>query len=231
MPARDAPRPVVIAIDGPAGAGKGTLARRVAAELGYAHLDTGLLYRAVALAVIRSGRDPADPRAAEAAAKALDVGGADLGDPGLRDERTGDAASLVAALPGVRDALLEGQRRFAARPPGGAPGAVLDGRDTGTVVCPGADVKLFVDAALEERLRRRGRELRRRGIGARLDRVLRSMEERDRRDRARAVAPLAPAVDARVIDTTALDADAVFDRAMSFIRRQARSPEDRNPTG
>lgn len=210
--------PSVVAIDGPAASGKGTLARRIAAALGYAHLDTGMLYRAVGHAVLQAGGDPGDPRAAVAAAEALVA--ADVANPALRDEETGNAAGIVAADPGVRRALLQFQRRFAASPPGGAVGAVLDGRDIGTVICPDAGVKLFVVAALEERVRRRVRELQDRGIESISARVLQDMKARDERDRTRSVAPLAPAADAFVIDTTELSADAVFARAMSFVRQQ-----------
>ena len=210
--------PPVVAIDGPAASGKGTLARRVAAALGYAHLDTGMLYRAVGHAVLQAGCDPGDPRAAVAAAEALVA--ADVANPALRDEETGNAAGIVAADSGVREALLQFQRRFAASPPGGAPGAVLDGRDIGTVICPDAGVKLFVHAALDERVRRRVQELRDRGIESITAQVLRDMKARDERDRTRSVAPLAPAADACVIDTTELSADAVFAKAMSLIRPQ-----------
>ena len=217
--------PSVVAIDGPAASGKGTLARRIAAALGYAHLDTGMLYRAVGHAVLQAGGDPGDPRAAGAAAEALAA--ADVANPALRDEETGNAAGIVAADPGVRQALLQFQRRFAASPPGEAAGAVLDGRDIGTVICPDAGIKLFVVAALEERVRRRVRELRNRGIESIPAQVLQDMKARDERDRTRAVAPLAPAADAFVIDTTKLSADAVFARAMSFIR--SRGGVERKP--
>lgn len=211
-------QPVVIAVDGPAASGKGTLARRIAAELEYAYLDTGLLYRAVGLALLRAGQDPADTDAAAMAAQSFDAASADLSDPALRDEETGQAAGIVAANPAVRDALIDVQRRFAAKPPGSAKGAVLDGRDIGTVICPDADVKLFIDADIEERARRRVKELQDRGDPSIHSRVLQEMKERDERDRTRAVAPLAPAADASVVDTTNLNADAAFALAMSFIR-------------
>lgn len=210
--------PVVIAVDGPAASGKGTLARRLAAELGYAYLDTGLLYRAVGLALLRAGQDPADADAAAAAAAAFEAGSADLSDPALRDEETGKAAGIVAAIPAVRAALIDVQRRFAANPPAAAAGAVLDGRDIGTVICPDADYKFFIEADIEERARRRVKELQDRGDAVIPARVLQEMKERDERDRTRAVAPLAPAADASVIDTTNLNADAAFALAMSFIR-------------
>ena len=204
-------QPIVIAVDGPAASGKGTLARRLAAELGYAYLDTGLLYRAVGLSLIRAGQDPQDANAATAAA-------ADFSDPALREEETGKAAGIVAAVPAVRAALVDVQRRFAANPPDDAPGAVLDGRDIGTVICPDADYKFFIEADIEERARRRVKELQDRGDTVIPARVLQEMKERDERDRTRAVAPLAPAADASVLNTTNLNADAAFALAMSFIR-------------
>ena len=209
--------PVVVAIDGPAASGKGTLARRLSARLGYPHLDTGLLYRAVGLELLRRDIDPGDPEAAVAVAAGLDLAALDGAGAALRREATGNAATIVAAVPGVRDALRDLQRGFAAAPPGGAGGAVLEGRDIGTVICPNADVKLFIDASVTERSRRRLAELRDMGMDARLKDVLRDMKERDTRDRTRATAPLVPADDATVIDTTHLDADAVFDVAMSVI--------------
>jgi CMP/dCMP kinase len=210
--------PVVIAVDGPAAGGKGTLARRLAAALGYAYLDTGLLYRAVGLALLRAGQDPADAAAAAAAAASIEADSADYSDPALRDEETGKAAGIVAAIPAVRSALIDVQRRFAANPPGAAAGAVLDGRDIGTVICPDADYKFFIEADIEERARRRVKELQDRGDAVIPARVLQEMKERDERDRTRAVAPLAPAADASVVDTTNLNADAAFALAMSFIR-------------
>ena len=205
----------VIAIDGPAAAGKGTLARRLAAHLGFDYLDTGLIYRAVGMAVARDGGDPADPALAEAAARALTPEALAAGD--LRGDQAAQAASKVAAIPGVRAALLEFQRRFAACPPGGR-GAVLDGRDIGTVVCPEAPAKLFVTASIEIRAQRRLKELQAAGHAAIQDAVLADMKERDERDRTRAVAPLVPAEGAVVLDTTTLDADQAFDRALALVR-------------
>lgn len=206
---------MIIAIDGPAGAGKGTLAKRLAAHFRLAYLDTGLLYRAVGHAVLAAGALPEDPAPATRAAEALDP--VALADPALRGEDTAAAASKVSAIPAVRAALLAFQRRFAETPPGGAKGAVLDGRDVGTVVCPDADMKFFLTAAPEVRAERRVKELRERGLEAIYARVLRDMNERDARDRARAVAPLTPAPDALVLDTSTLDADAVFERALRHI--------------
>ncbi len=206
---------MIVAIDGPAAAGKGTLARRLAAHFGLAYLDTGLIYRAVGMAVVRTGGDPNDPETAETAAKALKPG--DLEAPDLRFDAAADAASRVSAIPGVRAALLAFQRKFAANPPRGAKGAVLDGRDIGTVVCPDADVKLFVTARVEVRAERRFKELRERGLDAIHGRVLADMKERDARDSARAVSPLEPAKDAYQLDTSDLDADQAYAAALEFI--------------
>lgn len=200
----------VIAVDGPAAAGKGTLARRLAAALDLPHLDTGLLYRAVGRRVLDAGCDPTDPAAAREA-EALTP--EDLARPDLRAPEVDRAASLVAAIPGVRAALLAFQRRFAE-----ARGAVLDGRDIGTVVFPDADLKLFVTASDEERARRRWRELKGRGIEVPFETVLADLRARDARDATRAVAPLRPAVDAIVLETTDLNADAAFARALAIVR-------------
>jgi CMP/dCMP kinase len=208
---------LIVAIDGPAASGKGTLARRIAERFQLAHLDTGKIYRATGLAVLVAGGDPADPVAAGKAAQSLDF--ATLADPRLRQEDAGRAASLVAAIPGVRAALLEAQRRFAHHPPSPAKGAVLDGRDIGTVVCPDADVKLFLMASAESRAERRVKELRESGAAAIYEAVLQDMRERDARDSERRVAPLAAAPDAITIDTTSLDADEVFEQASDLIAR------------
>lgn len=208
---------VIIAIDGPAAAGKGTLSKRVAQAYGFAHLDTGALYRAVGVAVLRAGGDPADAEAAARAARALQPEDGILNDPALRSDEAAQAASKVAAVPEVRAALLDFQRAFAATPPGSAPGSVLDGRDVGTVVCPNADAKLFVTASVEVRAERRLKELRERGIPAIPSDVLEDMKARDARDSQRTVAPLRPAADAFVLDTSALDADQAFAAATAFI--------------
>jgi cytidylate kinase len=206
---------LVIAIDGPASAGKGTLARRLAAALGLAHLDTGLLYRATGRRVLDASEDPADPRAAERAALALQP--ADLARPDLRGPAADRASSLVAAVPAVRAALLAFQRRVA------ADGAVLDGRDIGTVVCPDAPVKLYVTASPEARAERRFLELQAKGADVPLDQVAAEMRLRDQQDASRAAAPLRPADDAVLLDTTGLDADAVFTRALEIVRQRAGS--------
>ena len=212
----------MIAIDGPAASGKGTLARRLAEKFGLAHLDTGKIYRATGLAVLEAGADPVDAAAAEQAACHLDV--ARLGDPRLLREDVARASSIVAAFPAVRAALLDFQRRFAHHPPPPARGAVLDGRDIGTVVCPDANVKLFLVASAESRAERRVRELRERGAAAIYDDVLQDMRERDARDSERRVAPLAAAPDAIIIDTTLLDADEVFEQASDLIARHCARP-------
>ena len=203
----------MIAVDGPSAAGKGTLARRLAAHFGLRYLDSGSLYRAVAARLLRDGGDPADEVSAAAVARALtDV---DLEAPELRDEAVGQAASVVAPIVAVRVALLDYQRRFARTPPG----AVIDGRDIGTVVCPDATHKLFVTASAEVRVERRYRELRDRGAGGDREAVGREMAARDARDRERAVEPLRPAGDAIVLNTTALDADAAFEAALAALSR------------
>jgi cytidylate kinase len=205
---------MIIAIDGPAASGKGTLAKRIADRFGLHHLDTGLLYRAVARDVRRLGRDLSDPQAAAAAARALDP--ASLDDPDLRAPGAGEAASIVARIPQVRAALLEFQRAFAARPPG----AVLDGRDIGTVVCPDATVKIFVTAAPEVRARRRYLEKQARGEAADYATVLEDIRRRDERDGARDAAPMRAAPDAFLLDTTDLAIEAAFDAAVGEILRK-----------
>ncbi|GJE69753.1 Cytidylate kinase [Methylorubrum podarium] len=205
--------PLVIAIDGPAASGKGTLAKRLALHYGLPHLDTGLLYRAVALTLIDEGSDLDDRAAAARAATALSADR--LSDPRLRERAMGEAASRVSSVPEVRAALLSWQRRFAE----GAEGAVLDGRDIGTVVCPEARVKLFIIAAPEERARRRHRELLGRGEETTLAAILADIRARDARDSSRAAAPLKAAEDAVVLDTTELDAEAAFAEAVAIVER------------
>lgn len=212
--------PVIIAIDGPAAAGKGTLARRLAAHLGYAYLDTGAIYRAVALKLLQAGVDPADPAQAVAAAKALRI--TELDNPGLRTDQAGAIASQIAAMAPVRQALTEFQRGFAQNPPDGAPGAVLDGRDIGTVICPEAQVKLYVTASPAARARRRFLELQALG-GLNHERaseaeVLASLLQRDARDASRATAPMRPADDAYLLDTTNLSIDDALAAALAVLR-------------
>ena len=197
---------MIIAVDGPAAAGKGTIARALARHFGFHFLDTGALYRMVGLAVIRAGRDPADKAAATAAAAHLDPSAFSDGD--LRNEEVGRAASIVAVVPEVRTALLALQRDFARK----APGAVLDGRDIGTVVCPDADVKLYVTASPEVRALRRQREL-----GAvSYEGVLAEIKARDLRDSQRATAPLLPATNAVILDTSELDIAAAAAEAIAI---------------
>jgi cytidylate kinase len=209
---------LVVAVDGPAAAGKGELTRRLARHFNLARLDTGLLYRAVGWAVLQAKGDPADEGTALDRAKALLA--ADLENPDLRSEAAGGAASKVAAIPAVRTQLVDFQRNFAKNPPGGASGAVLDGRDIGTVICPDADAKLFLTARAEIRAERRLKELQAKGVEAIGSAVLRDMMERDARDAQRSVAPLEPAKDAFVLDTSDMDADAVFAAAVDFISRK-----------
>jgi cytidylate kinase len=203
-------RPNVLAIDGPAAAGKGTLARRLAAALHLPYLDTGLLYRAVARRLLDAGADAGDPVAAEAQARALTT--ADLDAPNLRTPQIDRAAAAVASLPLVRAALLAFQRDFAT-----AHGAVLDGRDIGTIIFPDARAKLFVTASVDARARRRWLELQQRGVVAAFDTVRDDMQARDAADASRAAAPLRPAPDAILIDTTALDADQAFAAAIAHL--------------
>ena len=207
---------MIVAVDGPAAAGKGTLARRLAAHFGMAYLDTGSLYRAVALFVLRAGHTLEDADAAANAASRLDMAALDPAD--LRQPGVGEAASVVAAQPAVRAAILRFQRDFAARPGG----AVLDGRDIGTVVCPDADVKLFVTASLEERARRRHQELMAKGERVSFEDILDTLRRRDERDTGRTVAPLKAASDAHLLDTTDLDIEAAFQAAVAIVERQKR---------
>jgi cytidylate kinase len=204
----------VIAIDGPAASGKGTLARRIAQELGYAWLDTGLLYRAAGIVAADAGANPADPVAAAEAARELarrvaEQGPGALADPRLRGDLAADAASKLSVVPA---------------------GAVLDGRDIGTVVCPDAEVKLYVVADVAERARRRVKELQGRGQAAIYQAVLEDLKQRDARDSGRAVAPLKPADDAFLLDTSALDADQALAAALSIISDRLSRAFPASPT-
>lgn len=212
------PKTLIIAVDGPAASGKGTIAKRIAAAYDLAHLDTGLLYRAVGAGVLAAGDDPADEAAALAAVKRITPEA--LADPALRDPEIGKAASVVAAIAAVRAALLDYQRGFAHHPPGGKAGAVLDGRDIGTVVCPDADVKFYVDAAPETRARRRFLELKAGGSALSEAQVLADIKERDARDAGRETAPLTIAPGAYLLDTTDLSIEAAFAAVRAFIDGQ-----------
>ena len=212
---------LVIAIDGPAASGKGTLARRIAKRLNLAHMESGLLYRAVARRMLAGGIDATDAAAAERTA--LEVKLTDLADPTpLRDEAVGSAASVVSAYPAVRAALVRLQRDFAAHPPAGTQGVVIDGRDIGTVICPDATVKIYLEASPEIRAKRRVRELQQRGENAISTRVLQDMKDRDARDRDRRASPLKPAEDAFILDTSDLDEEGAFRAALSFIEQRNR---------
>jgi cytidylate kinase len=207
---------MIIAIDGPAASGKGTLAKKLAAHYGLRYLDTGLLYRAVAKAVLDAGRQSDDRDAAIAAARTLDPDRFD--EAALKAYEIGEAASVVSAVPEVRAALFNLQQQFAAAPPG----AVLDGRDIGTVICPDADVKLFIDATPEVRARRRALEVRGRGETVNEAEILADILARDARDRSRTAAPLMRAPDAHLLDTTHLDIDQAFRAALDVVERARR---------
>jgi cytidylate kinase len=204
---------MIIAIDGPAASGKGTLGKRLAAHYGLRHLDTGLIYRAVAKAMLDAGHPLDDAARAEAAARSLDP--ATFDDPELKSHAVGGAASVVSAIPQVRDALFDFQRAFAAAPPG----AVLDGRDIGTVICPDADVKIFVVASAQERARRRALEMRNAGQAADEAAILADIQRRDERDSSRDIAPLKAADDAIVLDTTTLGVEAAVAAAVTIVER------------
>ena|SRR2546421_9926362 len=208
---------MIIAIDGPAASGKDTLGKRLAAHFGLRHLDTGLLYRAVAKALLDAGHPLDDRDRAVAVAQALDP--AKFNEKSLKGHAIGEAASIVSAIPQVRDALLAFQRDFAAQ----APGAVLDGRDIGTVICPAADVKIFVIAAPEERARRRAAELEAAGQPADEAAILADILRRDERDRSRAVAPLVAAADAKTLDTSKLDIESAVAEAIKIVEGAIRA--------
>jgi CMP/dCMP kinase len=209
---------MIIAIDGPAASGKGTLARRLAAHYGLPHLDTGLLYRATAAQLIDQSRSLADADAAVAAARGLAL--VDFDETRLRGREMGDAASIVAAMPPVRAALIEAQRRFAFRPGG----AVLDGRDIGTVICPDADVKIYVTASPAARAQRRALELAANGEKPDYAGILAEIQRRDDRDSLRAASPLKAAEDASILDTTLLSVEAAFAAATGIIEARLAQP-------
>jgi len=205
---------MIIAVDGPAASGKGTLGKRIAAHYGLNHLDTGLLYRAVARALLDQGKALTDEAAAVTVARGLDFH--NLDETRLRGAEAGEAASVISVYPGVREALLQGQREFAAQ----APGAVLDGRDIATVICPDADAKLFVTASPEERAKRRWLELQKIDPALTYDTVLADVRKRDERDSSRAAAPLKMADNARLLDTTKLGIEAAFQAALGLIEAE-----------
>jgi len=207
---------MIIAVDGPAASGKGTIARALARHYNLPHLDTGLLYRAVAATVLRAGLDPASQADSVVACEFED---GLLDDPWLRTDEVGRLASLVSAHPAVRAALLERQRKFAQQPGG----AVLDGRDIGTVIAPEAEVKLFVKATPTIRAQRRHLELRKRGADTSLDKVLADIRTRDERDSKRSEAPLRQAEDAFVLDTSFLSIDAAVQRAIALVEQRTRA--------
>ena len=207
---------IVIAVDGTAASGKGTLAKLLAKHFAFAHLDSGSLYRLVALAVLEAKGDPAKESDAVAAAHALDLSRA--GDPAIRSDIVGKTASQVSAYPGVRAALFQFQRDFAARPLGESRGAVIDGRDIGTVICPDATAKLFVDARAEIRANRRWRELQALGIERAERHILEELIARDHADRNRPISPMKPAPDAALLDTSDLDIDAAFAAALALVK-------------
>jgi cytidylate kinase len=206
---------IVIAVDGTAASGKGTLAKRLAAHFGFAHLDSGALYRLTALAVLDAKGDPQNEADAVRGAQTMDFNRA--GDPAIRTDIVGKAASHVAAIPAVRSALLEFQRNFLAHPPGGSPGAVMDGRDIGTVICPAAAAKLYVDARPEIRARRRWNELKTMNIRRGEQDVLAELNARDAADKTRPIAPLKQAPDADLLDTSDLGIDAAFAAALALV--------------
>ena len=215
MTEKNMTKSIVVAVDGPVAAGKGTLGRRLVAHFNFAYLDTGGLYRAVALRLLRNQQalDEIETMVAQAGKISL----ADLADPALRDEEVGEAASVIAPQPELRAALLEYQRAFAANPPDGAAGAVLDGRDIGTVICPDAQVKLFVTASVEARAERRFTELAGRGEDVDLATIQADVAARDARDSARAASPLTAAEDAHLLDTTKMDIEAAFQAAQKIV--------------
>ena len=207
---------MIIAIDGSAASGKGTLAKRLAAHFGLSHLDTGALYRAVGLQLLNAGKNPENIDESQCIKSCFEFDITLTTSPLIRSEKVAEMASVVAAIPAVRSALLDLQRQFAAAPPN-PNGAVLDGRDIGTLVLPDADIKFFIDADINTRADRRTKELLQSGQSVMYCDVLTDMQERDRRDRSRSASPLRPANDAIIIDTSTMDADAVKALALSHI--------------
>jgi CMP/dCMP kinase len=222
-------KPIVIAVDGTAACGKGTLARQLARHFGFAHLDSGALYRLVALGVLESNGNPANEVDAARAAASIDLTRA--GDPKIRSDVVGRAASQVAAMPAVRKALLQFQRDFASRPPGNSQGAVIDGRDITTVICPDAEAKLFIDADPRMRSHRRWLELKALGIERNETDVLAELNARDAADKARPISPLRRAPDADLLDTSNLAIDAAFAAALALVEPKVRKALAVRPRG
>jgi cytidylate kinase len=220
---------IVIAVDGTAASGKGTLAKRLAQHFGFAHLDSGSLYRLTALAVIEAKGDPQKPADAVRGARAIDLSRA--GDPAIRTDVIGRASSHVAAIPQVREALFAFQRSFLAHPPGGSEGAVMDGRDIGTVICPDATAKLYIDARPELRAHRRWTELKSLGIARDLQGVLEELNARDEADRTRKISPLKQASDADLLDTSDLDIDAALAAALVLVKPKVEKALKAKPRG
>lgn len=218
---------IVIAVDGTAASGKGTLAKRLAQHFGFAHLDSGSLYRLVALAVVEAKGDPANETDAIKAAHAIDLTRA--GDPAIRTDAIGKAASVVSAHPGVRAALLQFQRDFAAQCE--SRGAVIDGRDIGTVICPDATAKLFIDARPEVRANRRWKELHGMGIQRFEADLLAELVARDAADRSRPISPMKPAADAALLDTSDLSIDAAFAAALALVQPKVEAALKAKPRG
>jgi cytidylate kinase len=206
---------IVIAVDGTAASGKGTLAKKLALHFGFAHLDSGALYRLAAYSVLQAKGDPQNEGDALRGAQTIDFNLA--GDPRIRTDIVGKAASHVAAIPAVRTALFDFQKNFLTNPPGGSPGAVMDGRDIGTVICPEAIAKLYVDARLDVRARRRWSELKAMGIRRAEQDVVAELEARDAADKSRPVSPLKQAPDADLLDTSNLGIDAAFAAALALV--------------
>ena len=218
---------IVIAVDGTAASGKGTLAKKLAAHFGFAHLDSGALYRLAAYSVMQAGGDPRNESDALRGAQTIDFNLA--GDPRIRTDFVGQAASYVAAIPAVRAALFDFQRNFLEQPPGGSPGAVMDGRDIGTVICPTATAKLYVDARPEIRARRRWAELNGMGIRRGEEDLLKELNARDAADKSRPVSPLVQAADAALLDTSDLGIDAAFAAALALVSPKVeRALKDRH---
>ncbi|MBU6234223.1 MAG: (d)CMP kinase [Alphaproteobacteria bacterium] len=215
----------IITIDGPAASGKGTLAKRLASTLGFYYLDSGAIYRLLALKILSEGLDPDNEDQCVKAARAFvpEFDPARMSIPDIRTERVSDATSRSSRFEGVRAALLEIQRGVAHNPPAPFKGAVLEGRDTGTVVCPDADLKIFLTATAEARAQRRTKELLSRGETVTYEAVLQNLKERDERDSTRAVAPLKPAQDAATVDTSGMDADAALGFVLDLVRKRLAS--------